>query len=70
MIDQYLTLEALFTIILYSKVEKNNAGAMQYYFVTNNDGKFPAKSPVGMFTELYIKNDLNLVKKYIKEYYG
>ena len=23
-------------------------------FVTNDDGQFPAKSPVGMFKELYI----------------
>lgn len=70
MIDQYLSLEALFTIILYSKVEKDATGKMKYSFVTNNDGKYPAKSPVGMFPEMYIKNDLSIVKKLISEYYG
>lgn len=39
-------------------------------FITNYDGQFPAKSPVGMFDEVGIPNDLGLVIKKVKEYYG
>lgn len=70
MVDDYLTLEGLFTVILYSKVSKGNDNKINYNFVTNNDGEFPAKSPVGMFKDLYIPNDLGLVSKKIDEYNG
>lgn len=68
MVDDYLTLEGLFTVVLYSKVSKGDNNKMQYQFVTNNDGYYPAKSPVGMFKELYIKNDLKLVSEIIDKY--
>ncbi len=48
MVDDYLTLEGLFTVILYTKVEKGADGKMKYSFVTNNDGQYPAKSPIGI----------------------
>lgn len=70
MIDNYLTLEGLFTVILYSKVDKANNGKMSYQFVTNQDGQYPAKSPIGMFKDLYIPNDLGLVSKLVSEYYN
>ena len=68
MVDDYLTLEGLFTVILYSKVSKSNDNKVQYQFVTNSDGEFPAKSPIGMFKDLYIPNDLGLVSKIIDNY--
>jgi hypothetical protein len=68
MVDSYLTLEGLFTVILYSKVSKSADNKIQYNFVTNNDGQYPAKSPVGMFKDLYISNDLGLVSKTIDEF--
>ncbi len=68
MINQYLTPEGLFTVILYTRVIKEN-GKMSYSFVTNNDGKYPAKSPIGMFKDLYIPNDLGAVSKAIDSYY-
>jgi hypothetical protein len=67
MIDDYICLEGLFTIILYTKVEKNDS-KIQYLFVTNNDGVYPSKSPVGMFEELYMKNDLGEIAKLIQKY--
>lgn len=67
MIDDYICLEGLFTIILYTKVEKNDS-KIQYLFVTNNDGVYPSKSPVGMFDELYMKNDLGEVARLIQKY--
>lgn len=70
MVDDYLTLEGLFTVILYTKIskpDKEGKGA-NYFFVTNNDGRLPAKSPHGMFKDLYIPNDLGKVVKAIDEY--
>lgn len=71
MITAYLTLEGLFTIILYTKVSKAVGNQRPtYQFVTNNDGnRFPAKSPVGLYTDLYIPNDMGYVIDKIREYY-
>lgn len=66
MIDNYLTLEGLFIIVLYTDVSKKD-DKMEYRFVTNHDGRYPAKSPVSMFP-LYIPNDLGIVIEKIDEY--
>lgn len=68
MVDDYLTLEGLFTVILYTRVIKNAENKIQYQFVTNNDGEFPSKTPIGLFSELYIPNDLGLVSETIDKY--
>lgn len=68
MVTDYLTLEGLFTVVLYTKVSKDNDNKMSYQFVTNSDGEFPAKSPIGMFNNLYIQNDLGLVSELIDKY--
>lgn len=68
MVDDYLTLEGLFSVVLYTKVEKAADNKVSYRFVTNNDGQYPAKSPVGMFKDLYISNDLGLVSESIDKY--
>ena len=68
MVDDYLTLEGLFTVIMYTKVSKGTSGKMEYQFVTNNDGQYPAKSPVGMFKDIYIPNDLGKVSEIIDQY--
>ncbi len=68
MVNDYLTLEGLFSVILYTNVSKGNDNKVKYEFVTNNDGKFPAKSPIGMFNDLYIPNDLGLVSQLIDNY--
>jgi hypothetical protein len=68
MVDSYLTLEGLFTVILYTQVTKDQNNKIKYHFITNNDGRHPAKSPVGMFPELTILNDLGLVVSLIDKY--
>lgn len=68
MIDSYLTLEGLFTIILYSDVSISAENKVKYSFVTNHDGKYPARSPIGMFPDIKIPNDLGLVSEYIQKY--
>lgn len=69
MVDSYITPEGKFEIVLYGKSyfdEKEKKSVRQ--FVTNDDGMYPAKSPVGMM-DLYIPNDLGLVVQKVKEYY-
>ena len=69
MVDQYITPEGKFEIVLYGKSsfdEKEKKSIRE--FVTNDDGMYPAKSPIGMF-DLYIPNDLGLVVDKIAEYY-
>ena len=65
MIDQYLTLEGCFDIVLLA--ETDNDG---HHFVTQSDGMTTAKSPEGMFSSLKIPNDLGAVDKAIREYWG
>lgn len=65
MIDQYLTLEGCFDIVLMASVD--NEG---HHFITQSDGSTTAKSPEGMFDDLKIPNDLGLVDKAIREYWG
>lgn len=69
MLDQKVTLEGLFTIVLYGKqVWDDKEKTVAKHFVTNYDGQYPAKSPVGMFKDVYIPNDLGLVIESINKY--
>ena len=65
MLQDTITLEGLFTIVLLSKVEKEG-----YFFITHNDGYSTVKSPFGMFEEDKIPNDLKVVKEAINSYYA
>lgn len=68
-IDKYITLEGKFDIVLFTKTEfDHRAKKANYSFITNNDGTYNAKSPAGMFDELYIPNDLGYVVEKIKNY--
>lgn len=71
MLDEKVTLEGLFTVILYGKETYDpTAKKVTKQFVTNFDGTYPSKSPVGMFPELYIPNDLGLVVETVNAYYN
>lgn len=63
MLDNQLTVEGLFSIVLLCKAE-----GPEHFFITNSDGTNPAKSPMDMF-EMKIDNDLKFVDKTIREYY-
>ena len=69
MLDNQIVLEGLFTICLYTHVDENKDGTASYNFITNRFKKYPAKSPDGMFKDIKIPNDLQLVSKTIDEYY-
>lgn len=63
MLDNQLTLEGLFSIVLLCKTD----GA-RHYFETQSDGATTAKSPLDMF-EREIDNDLKMVDTTIREYW-
>jgi hypothetical protein len=69
LIDSQINLEGLFSIVIYTDVEEKKDGTIEYNFITNRFKKFPAKSPDGMFTELKIPNNLQLVVDKVNEYY-
>ena len=60
MLDEKLTVEGCFDIVLYCQDHK---------FFTQSNGQSTAKSPEGMF-DLEIPNDLKAVDIAIREYYG
>ena len=64
MLDNYLTLEGCFNIVLQAVAEGKD-----HYFITQSDGSNTAKSPEEMFADK-ISNDLAYVDKTIREYYG
>lgn len=70
LIDNQVLLEGLLTVCLYTYVEENKDGTATYNFITNRYRKFPAKSPDGMFPELKIPNDLQLVVDTLNQYYN
>lgn len=63
MLDNQLTLEGLFSIVLLCKTE-----GKEHYFETQSDGYTTCKSPMDMF-EIRIDNDLKKVDETIREYY-
>lgn len=65
MLSNQLVIEGLFSIVLRS-VYKNG----EYIFQTQNDGTSVCKSPMDMFEQKEMPNDLFEVDKLIREYYG
>lgn len=61
--DNYICIEGKFTYVFHALVSEGN-----YRFLTNNDNQHTAKSSEGMFTDLYIPNDLQLIVDTIKAY--
>jgi hypothetical protein len=53
---------------LFTTVQRDDEGNPSYKFITNSDGTCTAKSPMGLFNDIYIDNDLNYVVNRIKEY--
>ena len=64
MIDEKVCLEGMFTICLRCIVSNG-----KHVFRTQSDGLDVAKTPIGMFDDLEIPNDLAMVDKAICDYY-
>ena len=65
LLDEKVTIEGLFTVVLKSVVADD-----KYCFQTRNSGADTVKSPMDMFSEDLIPNDLVEVDKAICDYYG
>lgn len=65
MLDNYVTLEGKFTTVLKTVVKDGH-----YYFATHNNGMDTVKSPIGMFEDDLIENDLKMVDDVMREYWG
>ncbi len=65
LLDEKINLESLCTTVLRTKV---NGG--KYTFTTHNSGSDTVKSPLGLFPESEIENDLAAIDARICEYYG
>jgi hypothetical protein len=65
MLDQYVTLEGLFTIVLKTHVMDG-----KYTFLTHNSGFDTVKTPLGMFDDDEIDNDIVMVDNTIRDYYN
>lgn len=63
MLDEKLTVEGLFSIVLLCRTDGIN-----HKFITQSDGFTTAKSPMDMFPK-EIDNDLKMVDQTIREYY-
>ena len=68
LLAEKVTLEGLFTYIFCTKVQEGDDGKMEYKLITNNDGKCLAKTPMDMFSDIEIDNDLNQILETIKKY--
>ena len=65
MLDEKVTLEGMFTIVLKTVVTDG-----KYQFSTRNSGQDTVKTPMMMFSEPLIDNDLAMVDRTIRDYYG
>lgn len=68
MVDEKLTLEGLFSIVLFGKAKKNKDGVIRYVFETQTNGENTCKSPKDMFPTFEIMNDLEYVRQAIISY--
>lgn len=64
LLDEKVCIEGMFTIVLRCIEESG-----KHLFVTQSADGAVSKSPMGMFEDLTIDNDLLLVEKAIREYY-
>ena len=64
MLDNQLTLEGLFLIVLFCVTD-----GQSHKFITQSDGTTTAKSPMEMF-DIEIDNDLKFVDERIRKYYN
>jgi hypothetical protein len=64
MVDNTLVPEGYFTIVLRTDVTNGN-----YKFTTQTNGQDCCKSPIGLFPDLQIDNDLAFVDSQIKKFY-
>lgn len=70
LVDQKMSsYESFFTIVLLAQKAKADNGEIEHYFLTR-DANSTAKTPMGMFNEERVPNDLQLVRERVNSYYN
>jgi len=64
LLDDKITVEGMFTIVLKTVVQGG-----EYSFATRNNGQDTTKTPIGLFDDDHIENDLAMVDAKICDYY-
>lgn len=64
MLDDKITIEGMYSMVLQTELTDGN-----YSFITQGDARHIAKSPMGMFENRNIPNDLAFVKQKMTNYY-
>lgn len=62
-------IEKEFLIVFYTCIKRDKDGKLMYMYQTNTEGICSAKSPMEMFREMFIPNDLNAALGVVKKYY-
>lgn len=63
MIDEKIDIPSHFTIMLHTMIVDG-----RYKFLTQNNGTHLAKTPLEMFSDMFIDNDLAMIKDIIQQY--
>lgn len=62
LIDQQVGgIEGYFTYVIFTDILKDEEG-IKHQFIVNNEGDTTAKTPIGMFEEVRIPNDITLIQ--------
>ena len=64
LLDDKITIEGMFTVCLFSTISDEG-----FRLLTQHDGIRTAKSPMGMFKEKYIDNDLKVIQDLMTSYF-
>ena len=67
MLDNQLTIEGMVPMVLLADYDKSSG---RYGFYTSDPGGTPVKSPIGMFDDDFIDNDLAEVDRIARDYWG
>ena len=65
MLDEKLTVEGCFDVVLMTELNQDG-----WWFRTHSAGADSVKTPINMFADDLIPNDLSIVDKAIREFYG
>jgi hypothetical protein len=65
MLDEKITIEGMYAMVLQTELMNGT-----YHFITQGDARHIAKSPMGMFEDRNIPNDLYFVKQKMNAYYN
>lgn len=68
LVDNLITLEGMFTIVIYAGIEKSKEKGTQYIFYTKSEGNDTCKTPREMFPEEKMENNLAKVDEYIRNF--